>query len=55
MIMFAEVQLFSQSVSQSINLFFSKMGKLNFTHKYILLYILMGNYFIIGLRWNLNN
>ena len=52
--MFAEVQLFSQSVSQSINLFSSKIVKLNFTHKYIK-YILMGNYFIIGLRWNLNN
>ena len=33
--MFVEVQLFSQSVSQSINLFSSKIVKLNFTHKYI--------------------
>ena len=36
--MFAKVQLFSQSVSQSINLFSSKIVKLNFTYKYILIY-----------------
>ena len=37
--MFAEVQLFSQSVSQSINLFSSKIVKLNFTYKYIYIYL----------------